>query len=115
MLTDDAVIDHSQLTMALPLQTACHVGKLVALKWWHSNCGSTDAEQYLCMDSCFRDIWDEKCLIYSFAIADNYDFETQRGKLGVLFMLMARRLHCFRPLLGMYIMKKRGYLTIVET
>ena len=79
MLTDDAVIDHFQLIMALPLQTACHVGKFVALKRWHSNCGSTDGEQYLCMDNFFRDIEDEKCLIYSFGIADNYDFEKQMG------------------------------------
>ena len=60
LLTDEMVIDHFQLIMALPLQTACHVGKWIALKRWHSNCGSTDGEQYLCMDNFFNDIENKK-------------------------------------------------------
>ena len=82
LLSDDEVIDHFQRIMALPLQTACHVGKWVSLKKWLANCGSTDGERYLCMDNFYRDVHAETCLIYSFGISQDYNFEKEMGSIG---------------------------------
>ena len=82
LLSDDMVIDHFQRIMALPLQTACHVGKWVALKRWLPNCGATDGERYLCMDNFYEDVHQDKCLVYSFGIANDSLFEREMGRIG---------------------------------
>ena len=84
LLSEDTVIDHFQRILALPLQTACHVGKWVSLKRWLYNCGSTDGERYLCMDNFYKDIPEQKCVIYSFGIADDFTFEREMGSLGCI-------------------------------
>ena len=82
LLLEDDIIDHFQRIMALPLQTACNVGKWISLKRWHPECGSTDGERYLCMDNFHNDILNDRCLIYSFGIADDYQFEELMGSVG---------------------------------
>ena len=82
LLSEDDFIDHFQRIIALPLQTVCNVGKWVSLKRWHPECGSTDGERYLCMDNFYNDILNNKCIIYSFGIGDNYEFEELMGSVG---------------------------------
>ena len=82
LLSEDDFIDHFQRILALPLQTVCNVGKWISLKRWHAKCGSTDGERYLCMDNFHSDIIGNKCLIYSFGISDNYEFEKLMGSVG---------------------------------
>ena len=82
LLSEDDFIDHFQRIIALPLQTVCNVGKWVSLRRWHPECGSTDGERYLCMDNFHNDILNDKCLIYSFGIGDNYEFEESLGSVG---------------------------------
>ena len=82
LLSADDVIDNFQRIMALPLQTVCNVGKWVSLKRWHSECGSTDGERYLCMDNFYNDILNKRCIIYSFGISNDYHFEEEMGSLG---------------------------------
>jgi hypothetical protein len=82
LLTDEAVIDHFQRIMALPLQTACHVGKYVSLKRWLHRCGAMDGQRYLCMDNFYRDIHADTCIIYSFGISEDYEFERDMGSIG---------------------------------
>ena len=81
-LSDDLVIDHFQRIMAFPLQTACNVGKWIALKRWNYGCGSTHGERYLCMDNFYHDIQKNRCTIYSFGISDDYRFEKLMGSVG---------------------------------
>ena len=82
LLSENDVIGHFHHIMALPLQTVCNVGKWILLKRWLSHCGSTDGQRYLCLDNFHIDILHKKCIIYSFAISDDYHFEEVMGRLG---------------------------------
>ena len=83
LLSDDDIIDHFHSIMAFPLQTACHVGKWFSLRNWLA-CGSTDGERYVCMDNFYRDIHDEKCIVYSFGISEDYNIEQKLGSIGCI-------------------------------
>ena len=52
------------------------------------NGAGRDGIKTLCLDDIYRDIKNEKCLIYSFGIADDWTFEEYMASLGckVLFV-----------------------------
>ena len=82
LISKDTIIDHFQRILAFPLQTVCHVGKIIALQKWSHVGGATDGERYLCMDNFFKDIKSGSCVIYSFGISNDYSFEEKMGSIG---------------------------------
>ncbi len=76
--TDVSLRDRFYHVTAMPLQTACGVGKRLGGQWI-SQCGFLDGDKYVCLD----DFHEEKeCLVYSFGIADDWSFEDTMGRLG---------------------------------
>jgi hypothetical protein len=67
--------------IAQPLETICHVLKRVAGRW-SQNCGFLDGEKLLCMDGIYTAVKSGNCLVYSFGLADDWDFEVLMAKLG---------------------------------
>jgi hypothetical protein len=67
--------------IAQPLQTICHVLKRVAGRW-NKMCGFLDGEKLLCMDGIYTAVKSGNCLVYSFGLADDWDFEVLMAKLG---------------------------------
>ena len=49
---------------------------------FYPNCGSTDGEWFVCMDNIFKDVDRNKCLVYSFGLADDITFENELSDLG---------------------------------
>ena len=49
---------------------------------FYPNCGSTDGEWFVCLDNIFKDVNRNKCLVYSFGLADDITFENELSDLG---------------------------------
>ena len=64
-----------------PYQNACHVLKKIG-GFWYGGCGFLDGEKLLCMDSLYHAIQNKTCLVYSFGLADDWDFEVLMAELG---------------------------------
>ena len=64
-----------------PLQTDCKILKKFGGQW-NPYCGFFDGEKIICMDSIYEAIQNGSCLIYSFGLADNWDFEIAMAELG---------------------------------
>ena len=64
-----------------PLQTSCKILKKFGGKW-NPSCGFFDGEKMICMDSIYEAVQNGSCLIYSFGLADNWDFEVAMAELG---------------------------------
>lgn len=62
-------------------QTPCNVLKRIGGRWI-KECGFLDGEKIVCMDNLYYDVKGGKCLIYSFGLADDWDFEVRMAKLG---------------------------------
>ena len=67
-----------------PLQSSCKILKKFGGKWAPS-CGFFDGEKMICMDSIYEAVQNGSCLIYSFGLADNWDFEVAMAELGKYF------------------------------
>ena len=63
------------------VQRGCHIYKKVAGKW-AGGCGFLDGEKLLCMDGLYQALKNDSCLIYSFGLADDWDFEIYMANLG---------------------------------
>ena len=68
-------------TVSQTQQTSCTILKRFSGRWI-KECGFLDGEKIVCMDNLYEDIKDNKCLIYSFGLADDWDFEEAMAKLG---------------------------------
>lgn len=64
-----------------PLQTVCTVGKQIGGTWL-GNCGHFDGQKFVCLDKLYGDIQRNKCLVYSFGVADDWSFEEVMAGLG---------------------------------
>ena len=64
-----------------PLQTDCKILKKFGGQW-NPYCGFFDGEKMICMDLIYEAIQNGSCLIYSFGLADNWDFEIAMAELG---------------------------------
>ena len=56
--------------------------QVIILFRFFPNCGSTDGEWFVCMDNIFEDVNRNKCLVYSFGLADDITFENELSDLG---------------------------------
>ena len=65
----------------MTFNNGCHVLKKVAGKW-SPKCGFLNGEKLLCMDNLYKAIEQKNCLIYSFGLADDWDFEIFMAELG---------------------------------
>ena len=65
---------------SLVSSNGCNVLKKMAGNWM--KCGFLDGEKMLCMDHLYRAILNETCLVYSFGLADDWDFEILMADLG---------------------------------
>ena len=45
-------------------------------------CGFLDGEKLLCMDGLYEALEQKNCLVYSFGLADDWDFEIFMAELG---------------------------------
>ena len=64
-----------------PLQNPCKILKRIG-GTWYGGCGFSDGEKLLCMESLYRAIHNGTCLVYSFGLADDWDFEILMAELG---------------------------------
>jgi hypothetical protein len=64
-----------------PLQTYCTVGKQIG-GVWHGNCGHFDGQKFVCLDKLHGDIQQNKCLVYSFGVSNDWSFEEVMAGLG---------------------------------
>ena len=66
---------------SMTVQSSCHVLKRVAGRW-APKCGFLDGEKLLCMDGLYEALEQKNCLVYSFGLADDWDFEIFMAELG---------------------------------
>ena len=83
------VIDKYYEIAAKPLQGGCNILKRIAGNWGatpidnlDSSCGFHDGEKLLCMDRLHQAVQNQSCLVYSFGLADDWDFEVFMADLG---------------------------------
>jgi len=62
-------------------QTACNIIKRIGGRWL-KECGFLDGEKIVCMDNLHEAVKTDTCLIYSFGLGDDWDFELKMAKLG---------------------------------
>ena len=55
---------------------------------WRDDCGFLDGEKLLCMDSFYKALEEKNCLVYSFGLADDWDFEILMAELGEKIQIM---------------------------
>ena len=65
-----------------PLQTPCKILKKIGGRWNNSPCGAVIGEKMICMDFLYEALNNGSCLIYSFGLADDWDFEIKMANLG---------------------------------
>ena len=58
------------------------IQQVFILHRFYPNCGSTDGEWFVCMDNIFKDVKRNKCVVYSFGLADDITFENELSDLG---------------------------------
>ena len=68
-----------------PKQDKCRILKKFAGQWL-KNCGFLDGEKLICMDHLYESIQNKTCLVYSFGLADDWDFEIAMANLGKFLM-----------------------------
>ena len=73
--------DHYYKTVTLIDQSTCRIVKQIAGKWGNQ-CGFLDGEKYICMDRLYPALQNGTCLVYSFGLADDWDFEIWMARLG---------------------------------
>ena len=84
------VIDKYYEIVAKPLQSGCNVLKRIAGAWGENGsgvyldnyCGFQDGEKLLCMDGLYKSVQNQTCLVYSFGLGNDWDFELFMAELG---------------------------------
>ena len=71
-----------------PIQSSCKILKKIA-GIWNNRCGFFDGEKIVCMEKLYEEIQNGSCLIYSFGLADDWDFEVTLAQLGMYEFLNA--------------------------
>ena len=64
------------------VENTCRLSKVFGDHTWNLHLASTDGLKYVCMDKLYADIIADKCLVYSFGLADNWSFEESMTALG---------------------------------
>ena len=73
--------DHYYKTVSSTDQSSCNIVKQIAGKWG-DQCGFLDGEKYICIDRLYPALQNGTCLVYSFGLADDWDFEIWMASLG---------------------------------
>ena len=73
--------DNYYKRVSLTDQSICHTVKQIAGKW-SNQCGFLDGEKYICIDRLYPALQNGTCLVYSFGLADDWDFEIWMASLG---------------------------------
>ena len=64
-----------------PVQTSCKILKRFEGQWF-KKCGYLDGQKFVCMEKLYEAIQNDSCLVYSFGLADDWDFEVTLAHLG---------------------------------
>jgi hypothetical protein len=78
--TRGEVLDVYYQLASLVSSNHCNVLKKMAGQWM--KCGFLDGEKLLCMDTLYNAIQNGTCLVYSFGLGDDWDFEILMAELG---------------------------------
>ena len=54
-----------------------------------SRCGFMDGEKIICMDNLYQGITNGSCLVYSFGLSGDWDFEVNMANLGMYWKLFS--------------------------
>ena len=74
------LIDNFYNLMSEPFQSkSCNIVKRFAGTWKY---GFLDGEKLVCMDGIYKAVKNGNCLIYSFGLAEDWDFEILLANLG---------------------------------
>ena len=68
-------------TISRTVQNSCQIVKQLTGRW-ANECGFLDGEKLICMDGFYEAVINNTCLVYSFGLADNWDFEMLMASLG---------------------------------
>ena len=82
MLNSSLLKDMFYENINKPLQTECKILKKVGGSWRSNSCGFVNGEKMVCMDVIYEALKNDSCLIYSFGLSDNWDFEIAMAELG---------------------------------
>ena len=64
-----------------PVQTSCKILKRIEGQWT-KHCGYLDGQKFVCMEKLYKSIQNDSCLVYSFGLGDDWDFEVTLAHLG---------------------------------
>ena len=79
--SNNVVKDDYYRTISRAAQNSCQIVKRFAGRW-ASECGFEDGEKLICMDGLYEAVENGTCLVYSFGLADDWDFEILMASLG---------------------------------
>ena len=79
-----------------PNQNACTILKRFS-GTWAPDCGFNDGEKLICMENLYRDLQNDTCLVYSFGLENNWDFEVFLAKIGCTVHAYDPTTHWTRP------------------
>ena len=68
-------------TISRTVQNSCQIVKQLSGRW-ANQCGFSDGEKLICMDGLYEAVMNNTCLVYSFGLADDWDFEILMASLG---------------------------------
>ena len=68
-------------TASKTIEGKCHVLKRLGGTWLNK-CGFGDGEKLICMDGLYSAVKNQTCLVYSFGLADDWDFEIFMAQMG---------------------------------
>lgn len=80
-VSNNVVKDDYYRTVSTIAQNSCQIIKQFAGRW-SNECGFVDGEKSICMDGLYKAIENGTCLVYSFGLADDWDFEILMASLG---------------------------------
>ena len=78
------------------VQNTCQILKKIG-GHWEKSCGFWDGEKLLCMEKLYPFIRNKECLVYSFGLADDWDFEILMAKMGKFRKKLRFKLMYFHP------------------
>ena len=76
-------------TISRTVQNSCQIVKQLTGRWV-DECRFLDGEKSICMDGLYEAVMNNTCLVYSFGLADDWDFEIFMASLGKEICLLTR-------------------------
>ena len=78
---NNTIKDEYYRTISRTSQNSCQIVKQFGGRW-SKDCGFEDGEKIICMDTVYEAVENGTCLVYSFGLADDWDFEISMASLG---------------------------------